>query len=194
MYGGNFGGNMPGHGHHGHGHHGHHNNHHNNSNQGFVNQNQWGQQTGWAPVQGAQYKIISGLSSKMVLDVSQNQHEYNHLILYEWHNSSNQKFYFQSIGGNKYGIFSSHNNQTVEIPNGNQNSGTRVVCGQPNMQVNEFWELIPASFMGKPNAFYIKSFNGKTIDVHGAECKNGAHIIQWDYNGNENQIWVIEQV
>ena len=89
MYGGNFGGNMQGHGHHGHGHHGHHNNHH-NSNQGFINQNQWGQQTGWTPVQGAHYKLVSGLSSKMVLDVSQNQHDYNHLILYEWHNSSNQ--------------------------------------------------------------------------------------------------------
>jgi hypothetical protein len=47
--------------------------------------------------------------------------------------------------------------------------------------------------MGKPNAFYIKSFNGKVLDVHGGECKNEAHIIQWEYNGNNNQIWVIEQ-
>jgi len=61
------------------------------------------------------------------------------------------------------------------------------------MQVNEFWELIPANFMGKPNAFYIKAFNGRCLDVNGAECKNEAHIIQWDYNGNNNQIWVIEQ-
>jgi len=193
MYGGNFGGNFQQHGHHGHEkHHGKQHGHHNN--EGFVSQGQWGQQTGWTPAHGAHYRIVSGLSSKMCLDVSQSQHDFNHLIIYEWNGGHNQKFYFQSAGGNKYGIFSAKTNQTVEIPNVSQSNGTRVVCGQPNMQVNEYWELVPANFMGKPNAFYIKSFCGKALDVKGGECHNEAHVIQWDYNGGNNQVWVIEQV
>lgn len=185
MYGG-----FQNHGQHGHGHHGHHHGHH-KDNQGF-NQG-FNQQMSWAPTQGQQYKIVSGLSSKMVLDVSQSQHDHNHLIIYEFNNGANQKFYFQSIGGNKYGIFSAKTHQTVEVPNGSSQNGTRIVCSQANKQVNEFWELVPANFMGKPNAFYIKSFCGKTLDVKGGECHNEAHVIQWDYNGGNNQVWVIEQ-
>jgi hypothetical protein len=84
MYGGNF----PNHGHQGHGHHGHHHGHHHQ--EGFSNQGQgfnvsvtqsWNQQA-WQPTKGTHYKLVSGLSSKMVLDVSQNQHELNHVILY----------------------------------------------------------------------------------------------------------------
>lgn len=119
------------HGHHGHGNHGHHEHHDNNpnqynnqhqgnqgfnqgSNQGF-NQgfNQGSNHVGWAPVQGAQYKIVSALASNMVLDVSQNQHDFNNLIIYQWGNGDNQKFYFQSVGGNKFGIFSTKTHQTV---------------------------------------------------------------------------------
>jgi hypothetical protein len=88
---------------------------------------------------GTPYKIVSGLSNKMVLDVSQSQQDYNQMHLYEWQNSPNQKFYFQSAGGNKYGIFSVKTNQTVEVPNGSTSNGARLICSQPNMQVNEFW-------------------------------------------------------
>ena len=148
MFGGGFGGNFPGHGHQGHGHHGHHhghNHHQNEQNQGFNQQGQgfqyqgFTQQSGWTPVQGAYYKIVSGLASNMVLDVSQNPNDYNNLIIYEWGNGANQKFYFQSLGGNKYGIFSAKTNQTVEVPNGSQHNGTRINCSQANKQVNEFW-------------------------------------------------------
>ena len=201
-FNGNNGGNGGHHGHghdhgHGHGHHGHHNNH-NHGNEGFngqVSSNQnWGQQNSWVPAQGAHYKLVSGLSNKMVMDVSQREADKNQLILYEWKNSSNQKFYFQSAGGNKWGIFSVQSNWTVEIPNASHVKGTRVVCGQPSMQANEMWELIPANFMGKPNSFFIKGCSGQVIDVYGAECKNEANITQWEHNGNNNQVWIIEQV
>lgn len=114
-----FGGNFPGNGHHGHGHghhghHGHHNNHHNdhNHNQGF-NQQGFNQHVGWAPIQGAQYKLVSALNHNMVLDVSQSHHDMNNLIIYQWNNGANQIFYFQGVGGNRYGIFSSKTHQTV---------------------------------------------------------------------------------
>jgi hypothetical protein len=201
MFGQGFGGNH--HGHH-HGHHGHgkgqgfnqgfNNQGFNNQGQGFNNQgfnNQ--QQYGWQPIPGQHYKIVSAMAHNMVLDVSQNAFDFNNLIIFNWGNTANQKFYFQSIGGNKYGIFSAKTNQTVEVPQGSQHNGTRILVSQAHKQVNEFWELVPASFNGLNNAFYIKSFCGKALDVKGGVCQNEAHIIQWDYNGGKNQIWVIEQ-
>ena len=49
----------------------------------------------------------------MVLDVSQNPNDYNKLIVYAWNKNNNQKFYFKSVGGNKFGIFCVANNQTL---------------------------------------------------------------------------------
>jgi hypothetical protein len=77
MYGGNF----PNHGHQGHGHHGHHHGHHHQEGFNVSVTQSWNQQA-WQPTKGTHYKLVSGLSSKMVLDVSQNQHELNHVILY----------------------------------------------------------------------------------------------------------------
>jgi hypothetical protein len=62
--------------------------------------------------------------------------DFGNLILFEYKHGQNQKFYFQSVGGNKYGIFNAQNNKTVEIHQGNSNNGTRVVCSQPNKQAN----------------------------------------------------------
>jgi hypothetical protein len=78
------------HGNHGHGHHGHHNNHHGHSHS-HSNEHQTQQ---WSPSKGQYYRIISGLSSHMVLDVSQSKQDFNHLIIYEWNGGNNQKFYF----------------------------------------------------------------------------------------------------
>lgn len=132
-----FGGH--GHGHHGHGHHGHHGQQQNNFNQqGGFNQG-FNQVTGWAPSPGVHYKLVTALSHNMALDVSQNPNDFNKLIIYQYGGGPNQKFYFQSIGGNRYGIFCVKNNQTVEVPQGSQQNGARIVCSQPNKEVNEFW-------------------------------------------------------
>ena len=108
------------------------------NNQGFNNQQQqgWGQQGGWQPIPGHHYKIVSAMAHNMVLDVSQNAFDFNNLIIFNWGNTANQKFYFQSIGGNKYGIFSAKTNQTVEVPQGSQHNGTRILVSQAHKQVN----------------------------------------------------------
>ena len=42
------------------------------------------------------------------------------------------------------------------------------------------------------NAFYLKSFCGLGLDVKGGECKNEAHVIQWEHHNNHtNQVWII---
>lgn len=70
--------------------------------------------SGWLPSAGVNYRIQTALGQNMVLDVSTNPNDYNNLIIYQHNgNASNQRFYFHSLGGNKFGIFSCHNNQTV---------------------------------------------------------------------------------
>lgn len=150
----------------------------------------------FVPQDNVLYRITTGLDSDMVLDVSQAQNALNQIILYKWNNGANQKFAFRAVGNNKYAIFCSKNNMTVEVPEGQNKDGVQITCSQPNKKDNEFWELIPcndAHFKGK-NAFYIKSWCGKALDVCEGKAKNDQKVIQWAYNGNKNQIWVIEPV
>lgn len=129
----------------------------------------------------------------MVLDVSLNNQAANSMILYKWNNGANQKFGFRSVGGGKFAMFCSMNNMAIKIPEGNKDNGTQIVCSQANKKENEFWVFIPCvdlKFKGK-NAFYIKSFCGKALDVFDGKAKNEQKIIQWEYNGQKNQIWII---
>lgn len=93
----------------------------------------------FVPQDNCLYRFISGLDSDMVLDVSQNPQAMNSIILYKWNNGPNQKFAFRSVGPNKYAIFCSKNNMTVEVPEGKNNDGAQIVCSQPNKKENEFW-------------------------------------------------------
>ena len=77
----------------------------------------------FVPQDNVLYRLTSGLDSDMVLDVSQNAHTMNHMILYKWNNGANQKFAFRSVGNNKYAIFCSKNNMTVEVTEGKNNDG-----------------------------------------------------------------------
>ena len=93
----------------------------------------------FVPQDNCLYRLISGLDDDMVLDVSQNPQSMNAIILYKWNNGPNQKFAFRSVGNNKYAIFCSKNNMTVEVPEGKNNDGAQIVCSQPNKKENEFW-------------------------------------------------------
>lgn len=93
----------------------------------------------FVPQDNVLYKLVSGLDDDMVLDVSQNPQAMNSMIIYKWNNGANQKFAFRSVGNNKYAIFCSKNNMTVEVQEGKNNDGAPVVCSQPNKKENEFW-------------------------------------------------------
>lgn len=150
----------------------------------------------FVPAENTLYRITSGLDKDMVLDISGNPQDQKKAILYEWNNGANQKFAFRSVGGGKYAIFCSANNLTVEVPGSSQDNGAHIHCSQPNKQSNEFWEFVPCTdkkFQGK-NAHYLRSFCGKALDVCEGKAKKEQAIIQWDYNGDKNQVWIIEPI
>lgn len=80
----------------------------------------------------------------------------------------------------------------VEIPNSSSAKGVQAFVGNSNNSPNQFWQFIPAK--GKKDEYYIKSFCGKCLDVCEAKKVAGAKIIQYDYNGDKNQIWHIKEI
>ena len=79
---------------------------------------------------------------------------------------------FTHLGGNRYSIFSAKTNEIVEIANSDSAKGSRLTLGHQNKKASEYFELIPANFQGKPNAFYIKTFNCMAVDVCGGQAVN----------------------
>ncbi len=61
---------------------------------------------------------------------------------------------------------------------------------KPNNTPNEQWQIVPVQ--GRNNAFYIKSFCGKCLDVYEGSTQQNTPVIQWEYHGNDNQIWNIK--
>ena len=87
------------------------------------------------------------------------------------------------------------NNGAIQVPYGSTAEGEKMLVGKPNKALNEFWELIPVEkpeFSGQ-NAYYFRSFCGFCLDVCEGKAKKNQAIIQWKYNGNKNQIWIIDQ-
>ena len=97
------------------------------------------------------------------------------------------------VHNGKYTLVSYKNHHALQIQ-GNDNGG-RLKTGVASNQAHELFEIIPCHHPDYKNkeAFYIRTHSGKFLDVAGGDSKNEAHIIQWDYNGNKNQIWFIEK-
>lgn len=85
------------------------------------------------------YKFTTALDDDLVLDCSQSQQALNQLILWKWNNGANQKFAIRNVGGNKFAVFCSKNNLTIEVPEGKKENGVQIHCSQPNKKENEFW-------------------------------------------------------
>lgn len=66
------------------------------------------------PHEHAEYRIISAMNHKMVLDVAGN----HKVCLYEWHKGDNQRFKIQHAGNGKYALTSIAHNTIVAMPNG----------------------------------------------------------------------------
>ena len=80
-------------------------------------------------------------------------------------------------------MFSAKTNQIIEIAESKEENGARVTCGNQNKKASEFIDLIPANFNGLNNAFYLKTFCCKAVDVSGGQASNEAHVIQWEFGG-----------
>ena len=79
----------------------------------------------------------------------------------------------------------------MEVPQESTENGAQIFVHYPNNTPNEHWDIQPAP--ERENAYYIRSFCGKSLDVFEGSTENNTPIIQWDFHGNDNQIWYIYQ-
>lgn len=56
------------------------------------------------------YHVYTALNPRLVFDVAQMSNGSHDLILYEWKNTKNQKFYFRQVKENKYKIINAQTN------------------------------------------------------------------------------------
>ncbi len=87
------------------------------------------------------------------------------------------------MGGNRYAIFSANNNQILEVSGDGEDNGARITCGNQNKKASEYFEFIPANFNGLGNAFYLKTFCCKAVEISGGQAANEAQVVQQDFTG-----------
>lgn len=133
--------------------------------------------------------ILSKCNPNMALDCSKDPEDKHKLILWNKHGKNNQRFKFPYHNG-KYMIVSQDHGQVVEVPKDSNESGKKIKAGKQSNSMGEQWEFVPVQ--GQPNTYFIKSFCGKCLDADGGKTDPGTNIIQWDYNGGENQMWIIK--
>lgn len=153
-------------------------------------QNQWGNNK-WGGHQSQPYQefyTIKGKQSGRALDISKANESKGQTILWDIHGGDNQMFTIEMNGQgqcqikNKEGAY-------VTVEGNNSNNQAKIVGAQNQHQPGQVFELVPVQ--GEEETFYIKTFCGKCVDVYGHNKDNGAIVNQWEYNGGENQKWII---
>lgn len=93
---------------------------------------------------------------------------------------------------NNHGGYSLVSQATQTLVSSNNNSGNN---GEPlfvhrdeNGQSQTWYPVVAKDH----NRFYLKNAYDKYLDVFEGKAKKGQAVIQWDYNGNKNQMWYIE--
>lgn len=131
------------------------------------------------------YKIVSMGNSGFTLRAAKDGHMKIHT--FEGHN--NEKFYIEHNNG-KY-LLRTLDGDVVHVGKDSPNNGEKILFGKAHNHACEYWDVVPATGPLAGKGWLFRSFAGKAFDVDGGNYKNGTHVIQWEYNGGNNQIWGI---
>ncbi|MES1054087.1 hypothetical protein FOA24_35535 [Bacillus thuringiensis] len=127
-------------------------------------------------------QLVSALNNSSVIDVAQSNN--NNVILHQNKNGNNQKWklvYDSSKGA--YQIKSLINENLVLAWNNYQ--GSNNVFATPNLNLEEHYWIVERAGNGY---FYLKNKkNSKYLDVTGSGTANGTNVIVYDFTGNNNQ-------
>lgn len=105
--------------------------------------------------------------------------------------ATNQKFTYESVGGDRYHIRSTVSHKCVDVFNASKNSGALVAQYTCGMGANQLFTL-DASVKGGLSITSVNS--GKCIAVLNNSRTVGASLIQNDCSGQEGQSWFSSQV
>eukprot|EP00455_Lapot_gusevi_P021542 TRINITY_DN2257_c0_g2_i1.p1 TRINITY_DN2257_c0_g2~~TRINITY_DN2257_c0_g2_i1.p1 ORF type:complete len:144 (+),score=31.22 TRINITY_DN2257_c0_g2_i1:81-512(+) len=78
----------------------------------------------------------------------------------------------------------------LEIEDGNEDDGARLVQNSRNQQRWQLFDVIHRS--ERYYTLFPEHTQNKTLDVDGASTDNEAQIINYEFNGNDNQMFSFE--
>lgn len=146
-------------------------------------------------VEGKYYKIISKNSSK-VIDVKEMSTE-NGATIHQWDyvNGDNQLWYFEKTDDGYFKIKSKQSNKCIDIAAISFDNGAPMQLWEDVNGDNQKWKIQNVDTVKEDSEYVITSVNSnKVLDVENNSDENGALIQQYEYNGNNNQIWYIRYI
>lgn len=140
-----------------------------------------------------EYFLYSKISHNKVLDVSQNSSNFGNLVLYDYNGQNNQIFKISKATESNspfYVIQSKKSNKVLTVEAYSEDNGKNIIEeAYQNKDAQKF--KIREINQGE---IVLYTFCGKVVDIEGFSTKNDTRIIQWPYNGGNNQIWVLRPV
>ena len=126
-----------------------------------------------------------------VLDMCQDVDRRGMAILYDDYKQPNQQFFLKPSGV-EVQIVSKQTGKTLTVAANSPNNGAPVF-EEPaqGMEGQRFrlQEVSPGS-----NEYIIYTFCGKVLDCCEGKKSNGTKVIQWEFNGGENQKWLLKRL
>lgn len=133
------------------------------------------------------YYMIKSVASGRVLEVNADPSKQNELVIWDVRNGDGQKFNVRQKGPDY--LFKCKRNKLYLTVDGPHN-GAKIYGTSKNLGENQRFrleEVVPGS-----KKYAIYTFFGKVLDVRNKKSENGSEITQYDFIGEDHQIWVLE--
>ena len=130
------------------------------------------------------YYSLRNCHADKVLDVAQDGPHAGSTILWKGYGGENQQFTLVQDGADFF-IKSKKNGQFLTVESAA--NGARIYTAPKSNQPNQRFRVDESKPGSKDRVIY--TYAGKALDVLEGSKADGARVSQWDYNGNQNQLW-----
>ena len=142
------------------------------------------------PIEDGTYVIKNFSNTKTALDVEGGSEKNGgNIRLYNYNNSSSQRFEFYYVGNGYYKIMTERSGRALDVRGGSSKAGTNLQQYEWTNVAAQLWKILPA---GNGN-YYIQSKLGTVLDLNKNTAISGANV-QMNTRGNRTtQKWKIEK-
>ncbi|MDH6117703.1 alpha-galactosidase [Kitasatospora sp. GAS204A] len=106
------------------------------------------------------------------------------LVQYQDDNAANSRWKLTSTGNGSYTVTARSDGQNIDV------NGTSVVQAAPNGGADQQWKLVPVPVAGMRYKL-VNALTGGRMDVNYDSTADSAGIVQWQDNGQTDQLWTV---
>jgi hypothetical protein len=141
----------------------------------------------FTPFANTTYKIVSVLDKSKALSVDQG----NKVVVHTFNNEPSQKFNI-FLEHHKYGFTATHNHAGLSVNGDTKDNAAEIVAVPGKHHSNWFEIAVVTNGKWANRGYIIKTHAGnRALDIAGGQATEGQKVLQYDFHGNENQIWQI---